>query len=56
MATDDPLSHALFALLGFHCDGFDPLRSRPNDFSLTYGILRCFVGPEVHPHTSYLLS
>lgn len=56
MATDDPLSHALFALLGFHCDGFNPLRSRPNDFSLTYGILRCFVGPEVHPHTSYLLS
>jgi hypothetical protein len=46
---DDQLGRALVALLGFHCDGFNPLRSRPNDFSLTYGILRCFVGPEVPP-------
>lgn len=41
------MGRALVALLGFHCDGFNPLRSRPNDFSLTYGILRSFVGPEV---------
>lgn len=47
MAHDDHMGRALVALLGFHCDGFNPLRSRPNDFSLTYGILRCFVGPEV---------
>lgn len=47
MASGDGVGQALFALLGFHCDGFNPLRSRPNDFSLTYGILRCFVGPEV---------
>jgi len=34
-------------LLCFHTDGFAPLRSRPNDFSLTYGILSLLLGPQV---------
>ena len=47
MSSEDGLGQVLFALFGFHCDGFNPLRSRPSDFSLAYDILRCFVGPEV---------
>jgi hypothetical protein len=36
-------------LMASHNDGFAPLRSRPNDFSLTYGILSLLLGPKVSP-------
>ena len=29
----------------YHSDGFNPLRSRPNSFSLTYGIVKVMCGP-----------
>jgi hypothetical protein len=32
-----------------HNDGFAPLKTRPNDFSLTYGILSLLLGPKVRP-------
>jgi hypothetical protein len=34
-------------LLASHNDGFAPMKSRPNDFSLTYGILSLLLGPKV---------
>jgi hypothetical protein len=34
-------------LMAYHNDGFAPLKSRPNDFSLTYGILSLVLGPKV---------
>ena len=40
-------------LLTSHNDGFNPLRSRPNDFSLTYGIVQAIMGPEVRTPTFY---
>ena len=41
MADGDPVAKALALVLGHHSDAFNPIRTRPNDFSLTYGILRC---------------
>ena len=41
MADGDPVAKALALALGCHSDAFNPIRTRPNDFSLTYGILRC---------------
>lgn len=36
-------------LMASHNDGFAPLKTRPNDFSLTYGILSLVLGPKVSP-------
>jgi hypothetical protein len=32
-------------LLSYHSDGFAPIKTRPNSFSLTYGILSALLGP-----------
>ena len=34
-------------MMASHNDGFAPLKTRPNDFSLTYGILSLMLGPKV---------
>jgi hypothetical protein len=36
-------------LMASHNNGFAPLKTRPNNFSLTYGILSLVLGPKASP-------